>query len=110
MNKLLKFLMPKTARRIDKQQREIAELEKANAYLKTRLGSKDDIREKKPVRNGLVSTSVTSKSSPVTSANSPVRSSVDTFTPTAYSDSSYSSYSSSSCDSDSCCSDSCCSD
>ncbi len=139
MNKLLRFLMPKTARRIDEQQLQIIELEKEVYYFKTRIDSKVDIQEKKPVRNGLVtidnsestvnkptnkyeaydyvmnatgnvkdglvSTTVTSKSSPVTISNSPSRSSVDTFTPTVYSDSSYSSYSSSSRDSGSCCGD-----
>ncbi len=105
--------MPKTARRIDEQQREIAELEKANAYLKSRLDSKDDIREKNyarnatnggnttHVRNGSVSTPVTSKSSPIRSSNAIV----DTYSPTVYSDSSSSCDSSSSSDSGSCCCD-----
>jgi hypothetical protein len=98
MNKLLKFLMPKTARLLDEQQLQIIELEKEVSYFKTRISSKDDIREKNYVRNGLVSTSVTSNSSPVRSSNSII----DTNAPTVYSDSSsHSSYSSSSCDSSS---------
>jgi len=99
MNKLLRFLMPKTARRLDELQREISKLEQENDYLKTRpIGGGGGTASKQPlsggatttVRNSLVSTSPVRNSSNIDA----------TSTPTIYATSTdYSSYPSSPCDS-----------